>query len=175
MDVKDVYRKRDNLWIRLHESGGRRHDMPCHPELAASLAAYIKAADIAEDPDGPLFRAMDRKDRRAGKTLGKTLGKTRLHWNGALSVVRRRATEAGIDTPGINTRSFRKTGLLTYFNHPDAKLETAQLMAAHKDPKATSLYRQTNNKVRIEDVQKIRPGGEENQYGENRNTEESIP
>jgi len=153
MDVKDVHRKREALWVRLHQSDGRRHDMPCHPELAASLTAYIEAADIAGEPDGPLFRTM------ASKT---TLGKARLTMSSARAAVRRRAANAGINTHGVNTRSFRKAGLMAYFNHPDATLETAQLMAAHKDPKATSLYRKTNNKVRIEDVQKIKPGGEEN-------------
>jgi len=160
MDVKDVYRKHNALWIRLYQSGGRPHNMPCHPELAAALTAYIEAADIAGDPDGPLFRAMASKS---------TLGKTRLTRSGARLAVYRRTANADLNIPGINTRTFRKTGLLAYFKHPDAKLETAQLMAAHKDPKSTSLYRQDNDQVRIEDVQKIRPDVEENQ-----NTEKSI-
>jgi len=30
MKVEDVYSERRRLWVRLHEKGGKRHEMPCH-------------------------------------------------------------------------------------------------------------------------------------------------
>jgi len=33
MNVKDVYRKQETLWVRLHEKGGKHHEMPCQHNL----------------------------------------------------------------------------------------------------------------------------------------------
>jgi integrase/recombinase XerD len=43
-------------WVRLHEKGGKLHEMPTHHNLDKYLEAYIAAAVIAEDRKGPLFR-----------------------------------------------------------------------------------------------------------------------
>ena len=51
-------------------------------------------------------------------------------------MVRRRAKAAGLDTAVCN-HTFRGTGITAYLDHPDAKLEEAQKMAAHSDPKTT--------------------------------------
>ena len=48
---------------RLHEKGGKCHEMPAHHNLEAYLDAYLEAAGIGEDKKGPLFRALDRKGR----------------------------------------------------------------------------------------------------------------
>lgn len=32
---------RGRLWVRLHEKGGKRHEMPCHHNLEEYLTAYI--------------------------------------------------------------------------------------------------------------------------------------
>ena len=29
----DLFQHRKQLWLRLHEKGGKRHEVPCHPEL----------------------------------------------------------------------------------------------------------------------------------------------
>jgi site-specific recombinase XerD len=34
MKVEDVFVQRNRLWVRLHEKGGKRHEMPCHHNLA---------------------------------------------------------------------------------------------------------------------------------------------
>jgi site-specific recombinase XerC len=44
-------------WVRLHEKGGKRHEMPAHHELEAFLDEYIKAAGLGEDGKSPLFRS----------------------------------------------------------------------------------------------------------------------
>jgi integrase/recombinase XerD len=44
MRVEDYYPKGKRWWVRLHEKGGKRHEMPAHHNLEAYLDAYIKAA-----------------------------------------------------------------------------------------------------------------------------------
>jgi hypothetical protein len=40
-------------WVRLHEKGGKRHEMPAHRKLEAQLDEYIKAAGIGDDGRAP--------------------------------------------------------------------------------------------------------------------------
>ena len=56
MDVEDYYPQGKRAWLRLHEKGGKQHDMPAHHTLEEYLDAYIQAAGIADDHKGPLFR-----------------------------------------------------------------------------------------------------------------------
>jgi hypothetical protein len=44
MRVKDYYPQGKRWWVRLHEKGGKRHEMPAHHTLEAYLDAYIDAA-----------------------------------------------------------------------------------------------------------------------------------
>ena len=55
MKVEDVYVQNRRLWVRLHEKGGKRHEMPCHHNLEAYLHAYIDACGLASDPKGRCF------------------------------------------------------------------------------------------------------------------------
>ena len=56
MRVEDVYVQGRRTWVRLHEKGGKQHEMPCHHKLEEYLGAYIAEAEIADDPKGFLFR-----------------------------------------------------------------------------------------------------------------------
>ena len=60
MKVEDYYPQGRRMWVRLHEKGGKRHDMPCHHSLEEYLDAYIQSAGIADDPKGALFRTISR-------------------------------------------------------------------------------------------------------------------
>ena len=60
MKVEDVYIQNRRLWVRLHEKGGKRHEMPCHHSLEAYLDAYLDGCDLRADPKGPLFRTIAR-------------------------------------------------------------------------------------------------------------------
>ncbi len=60
MKVEDVYVQNRRLWVRLHEKGGKRHEMPCHHSLEAYLDAYIDGCALRGDPKGPLFRTIAR-------------------------------------------------------------------------------------------------------------------
>ncbi|GLI96105.1 tyrosine-type recombinase/integrase [Methylocystis echinoides] len=50
MKVEDVYVQNRRLWVRLHEKGGKRHEMPCHHNLETYLHAYIDGCYLAGDP-----------------------------------------------------------------------------------------------------------------------------
>jgi site-specific recombinase XerD len=60
MNVGDYFSQGRRGWVRLHEKGGKEHEAPCVPKLEAYLDAYIAAAGIADDKDGPLFRTTGR-------------------------------------------------------------------------------------------------------------------
>src|SRR5207302_7524380 len=57
MRVEDYYPQGKRWWVRLHEKGGKRHEMPAHHNLEAYLDAYIEAAGIREEKKSPLFRS----------------------------------------------------------------------------------------------------------------------
>jgi site-specific recombinase XerC len=48
-----VYRKQETLWGRLHEKGGKRHEMPCQHNLKEWLQEYIEAAGLAAQENEP--------------------------------------------------------------------------------------------------------------------------
>jgi len=39
MRVEDYYGQGKRGWVRLHEKGGKRHEMPCHHNLEAYLGS----------------------------------------------------------------------------------------------------------------------------------------
>jgi site-specific recombinase XerD len=53
MRVEDCYPKGKRWWVRLHEKGGKRHEMPAHHTLEAYLDAYIEAAGIRDGEKTP--------------------------------------------------------------------------------------------------------------------------
>ncbi|MFP5431615.1 MAG: tyrosine-type recombinase/integrase, partial [Alphaproteobacteria bacterium] len=83
MRVEDVFMQNRRLWVRLHEKGGKRHEMPCHHNLEDYLTAYIDGCDLREDRKGPLFRTIARGTGQ--------LSETPLPQANAFAMVRRRA------------------------------------------------------------------------------------
>jgi hypothetical protein len=53
MRVEDYYPKGKRWWVRLHEKGGKRHEMPAHHNLEAYLDSYIEAAGIRDGGKTP--------------------------------------------------------------------------------------------------------------------------
>ncbi|MEJ8629546.1 tyrosine-type recombinase/integrase [Sphingomonas sp. I4] len=66
--VEDVFVQNRRLWVRLHEKGGKRHEMPCHHNLDEYLHAYIDGCGLAEDRKGYLFRTIARGTGRLSTT-----------------------------------------------------------------------------------------------------------
>jgi site-specific recombinase XerC len=61
MRVEDYYPEGKRWWVRLHEKGGKRHEMPAHHNLESYLDAYIKAAGIgAGNPPSSVLPAAGR-------------------------------------------------------------------------------------------------------------------
>src|ERR1700687_2057509 len=88
MKVSDYFVQGRRGWVRLHEKGGKEHEVPCHHNLEQYLDEYIAAAGIAGDPDGPLFRSTGRKT-----------GKQQAMWQqDAYRMIQRRTAVAGIKT-----------------------------------------------------------------------------
>lgn len=145
MKIEDVYIQGKRTWVRLHEKGGKRHEMPAHHELEQYLDEYIKAAGIEDEKKGPLFRSA------AGKTKRLTInGLNRVN---AYQMIKRRAVEAGILSP-IGCHTFRATGITAYLLN-NGSLEKAQMMAAHESPRTTKLYDRTKDEVTLDEVERI--------------------
>jgi site-specific recombinase XerD len=145
MRVEDYYTQGRRGWVRLHEKGGKRHEMPCNHHLEAYLDAYIKAAGLADDRKGHLFRS--------------TRGKTRVLTTNPLAqvdvyrMIRRKALAVGIRTR-IGNHSFRATGIKEYLRN-GGRRELAQQMAAHESPRTTALYDRRDDEVAVDEVERI--------------------
>jgi integrase/recombinase XerD len=55
MRVQDYFVQGRRGWVRLHEKGGKEHEMPTHHNLDRYLEEYISVAGIAQDQ----FRGKD--------------------------------------------------------------------------------------------------------------------
>ena len=58
MRRQDYFGQGSRGWLRLHEKGGKRHDVPAHHRAAAALDAYVEAGGL-EEPKAALFQTMD--------------------------------------------------------------------------------------------------------------------
>ena len=144
MNVGDYFSQGRRGWIRLHEKGGKEHEAPCVPKLEAYLDAYIAAAGIGNDRDGPLFR-----------TTGRFTGVPhRMTQQDGYRMIARRARQAGIKTR-IGNHSMRATGITDYLKS-DGTLEHAQTMAAHSSPRTTKLYDRRNEETELGEYEKVR-------------------
>jgi integrase/recombinase XerC len=47
MKVEDVFSQNRRLWVRLHEKGGKHHEMPCNHNAEAYLTTYIEGNGLA--------------------------------------------------------------------------------------------------------------------------------
>jgi site-specific recombinase XerD len=59
--VEDYYENGKRGWIRLHEKGGKRHEVPAHHNAGEYLDAYLEATDIRDEKKSPLFRSVDNR------------------------------------------------------------------------------------------------------------------
>lgn len=145
MRVEDVYMQGRRTWVRLHEKGGKHHEMPCHHKLEEYLNEYIERAGIKAEPKEWLFRT----------TVGQsgTLTDRPMAQADVYRMIRRRAADAGIATK-ICCHSFRATGITEYLRN-GGKLEVAQQMANHESARTTGLYDRRNDQVSLDEVERI--------------------
>jgi integrase/recombinase XerD len=65
MRVEDYFANGKRWWVRLHEKGGKRHEMPAHHKLEAFLDEYIRTAGIIGDEKSSLFRSASAAPARS--------------------------------------------------------------------------------------------------------------
>jgi site-specific recombinase XerD len=145
MRVEDYYASGKRWWLRLHEKGGKRHEMPAHHKLEQFLDEYLAAAGIREEGKTPLFRSA------AGRTG--MLTDRPMHRVDAYQMVRRRTAEAGLKGK-LGCHVFRATGITAYLE-AGGSLENAQAMAAHASPRTTKLYDRTGDEITLDEVERI--------------------
>lgn len=143
MKVKDYYSQGRRGWVRLHEKGGKEHDVPCHHTLEQYLDEYIAAAGIAGEPEGFLFRTTGRKTGVAGP----------MWQQDAYRMIQRQMRIAGLSTRAGN-HTFRATGITAYLKN-NGLLEHAQTIANHSSPRTTKLYDRRSDEISLDEVERI--------------------
>ena len=130
-------------WLRLHEKGGKRHDVPAHHRAEAAVEAYLVAGGI-EDAKAPLFQSVDRSRRLSGRSLTRRV---------VLAMIKRRAVAAGLPASTC-CHTFRATGITAYLSN-GGTLEHAQQIAGHASPRTTKLYDRTADTVTLDEIERI--------------------
>ena len=144
MSVDDVRSSDRRYWVRLHEKGGRFHEMPLHHNAEKYLLEYMDATGIREQPDSPLFRTIGRRQY---------LTLNAMHRNDALRMIKRRAIVVGV-SPHICSHTFRATGITEYMRN-GGTLEKAQYMAAHSSSQTTQMYNRVADTVTLDEVERV--------------------
>ncbi len=145
MKVRDYFVQGRRGWVRLHEKGGKEHEVPCHHSLEQYLDEYIAAAGIAGDPDAPLFQTA------AGQT-GQLTGKA-MWQQDAYRMIQRRTRGTGVKT-WIRNHILRATGITAYLKNKGT-LEAAQHIANHESPRTTKLYDRRQDEISLDEVERI--------------------
>ena len=133
------------MWFRLHEKGGKHHEVPAHHNAESYVDAYMEGANIVDEQHGPLFRTVDSR---------RTLTTRKMHRSDVLRMIKRRARQAGINTP-VCCHTFRATGITAYLQN-GGLLEHAQRIAAHESVRTTKLYDRTSDTISLDEIEKIR-------------------
>lgn len=145
MTVEDYYPQGKRWWVRLHEKGGKRHEMPAHHKLEAFLDEYLSTAGIGNAGKSPLFHSAAGK---TGRLTERPMDRVYVY-----EMVRRRAAAAGFKVK-LGCHVFRATGITAYLE-AGGTLENAQAMAAHESPRTTKLYDRTGDEITLDEVERI--------------------
>jgi integrase/recombinase XerD len=145
MRVRDYHPNGKRYWIRLHEKGGKFHEVPVHHTAEEYLDAYIDAAGITDEKNKPLFRTTRGRSRE--------LTERALDRFEAYKMIKRRAEKAGLSQE-ITCHTFRATGITAYLEN-GGTIEHAQQIAAHESPRTTKLYDRTNDAISLDEIERI--------------------
>ena len=144
MRRQDYFGQESRGWLRLHEKGGKRHDVPAHHRAAEALDEYVAAAEV-EEPKAALFQSVDPAGHRlTGRALQRRV---------VLAMIKRRAVAAGLPLSTC-CHTFRATGITAYLSN-GGTLEHAQQIAGHASPKTTKLYDRTADRVTVDEIERI--------------------
>jgi site-specific recombinase XerD len=145
MNVSDYFQKGKRWWFRLHEKGGKYHEVPAHHKAEEYIDEYLAIAGIADAKKTPLFRSASRQ---------RLLTERRLDRREVWGMIKRRARQADLPE-NICCHTFRATGITTYLEN-GGTIERAQQIAAHESPRTTKLYDRTQDEISLEEVERIR-------------------
>jgi integrase/recombinase XerD len=142
MKVKDYFTQGRRGWVRLHEKGGKEHEVPCHHMLEKLLDEYLAAAGIVGDAEGPLFRTTGRKTAQA-----------QAMWQQDVYRMIQRRAAAGIKTKPRSaiTRSARPAS-------PPTSRTRARSSTPRRSPTTlctTKLYDRRTDEISLDEVEKI--------------------
>jgi integrase/recombinase XerD len=144
MKVEDYYQTGKRWWFRLHEKGGKRHEVPAHHNADAYIDAYLKAVGIEHEKKSPLFRSIDRHRQITERPISRT---------DVLRMIKRRAHDVGLPSSTC-CHTWRATGI-TAFLENGGTIENAQAIAAHESPRTTKLYDRTSDEITLDEVERI--------------------
>ena len=143
MRVRDYYAVGKRDWLRLHEKGGKHHEVPAHHLVQEALDAYIECAGLT-DPKRPLFQSADRTGALSGRAFDRKQ---------AARMLKRRARAAGL-TGNFSPHSLLATVITVYLEN-GGTLENAQAIAAHESPRTTKLYDRTSDELSLDEIERI--------------------
>ncbi len=144
MNVEDYFAQGRRMWFRLHEKGGKIHDVPAHHKAEEYVDAYIIAALIEGDRHGSLFRSLNRQ---------RQLSTRRIHRLEVLAMIKRRARSVGLP-PTISCHTFRATGITNYLKNGGV-LEHEQRIANHESARRAGLYDRRSDEVGLDEIERI--------------------
>ena len=135
VDVRDYYLSGRHRIFRLHEKGGKVHQMP----------DYLDAAGLWNQPQSPLFQTTNTRKQLTG---------TRVNRTDVFQMIKRRARGAGLpETTCCHT--CRATAITTYLLN-GGDVENARQMAAHQSSQTTRLYNRWGNQFTLDEIERIR-------------------
>ena len=141
MWVRDFFPSGRRWKNRLHEKGGKHHEVLAHHNAEEYLHAYMEAAGIGEEKKAPLFRTTERTSR--------VLTENRVDRRDMHRMIKRRALAAGVSGL-IGCHTFRATGITTCLKN-GGTLEHAQKLACHKSARTTGLYDRRDDDVSLDE------------------------
>jgi integrase/recombinase XerD len=144
MNVEDYYQQGKRWWVRLHEKGGKHHELPVHHKAEEYLDAYLKISGIGAERSTSLWRSLTKE---------RSLAASRMSRHDVLRMVKRRCRQAALGA-AANCHTFRATGITAYLLN-GGTLEHAQQIAAHESPRTTKLYDRTSDEITLDEIERI--------------------
>ena len=146
MKVDDYYPNGKRWWLRLHEKGGKFHEVPAHHLVEAYLDAYIQAAKIRDERQGapvPLRPGHVGPTHRPAPQPPERLGHGQAPGQGR----RRQRPDLQSHLPGHRaSRSICRTRARS--RRPSTSPPTSR-------PKTTKLYDRTSDAIDLGEIEKI--------------------
>jgi integrase/recombinase XerD len=144
MKVEDYYQDGKRYWFRLHEKGGKEHQVPAHHLAEQYVDEYLAASGIIHQKKGPLFRSINKYGNPSDRAVSRT---------DVLRMIKRRAEAIGLPSTTC-CHTFRATGITSYLENGGI-IEKAQVIANHESPRTTKLYDRTNDEISLAEIERI--------------------